>query len=84
MILADACAGRGQRVGGPVRPARLNLRASAPSLVEENVQTGYRMVRDRLVNRGTRPIEELEPGEGDIVEPRGREGGRPTATTTGT
>ena len=26
------------------------------------------MVRDRVVNRGSRPIEDLAPGEGDIVE----------------
>ena len=70
-ILADHCTGEDNEWADLFSPSRLNLRASAPSLVEENMQAGYRMVRDRVVNRGTRPIEELEPGEGDIVSHQG-------------
>ena len=68
MILTDACAGREHQWASLFDPRRLNLRAAAVSGVKENAESGYRMVRDRVVNRGSRPIEELEPGEGDIVE----------------
>jgi glycine/D-amino acid oxidase-like deaminating enzyme/nitrite reductase/ring-hydroxylating ferredoxin subunit len=66
-ILADRCTGRESRFAPLFDPSRLNLRASAGRLVEENAQAGFRMVRDRVVNRGGRPIEDLAPGEGDIV-----------------
>jgi glycine/D-amino acid oxidase-like deaminating enzyme/nitrite reductase/ring-hydroxylating ferredoxin subunit len=52
-------------------PNRLNLRAAAPRFVEENAKAGLHMLGDRLRHRGTRPIEELAPGEGDIVRHRG-------------
>ena len=68
MILTDACAGREHPWASLFDPRRLNLRVSVPDGIKENAETGFRMVRDRLVNRGGRPIEELEPGEGDIVE----------------
>ena len=71
MILTDACAGREHEWASLFDPRRLNLRAAATSAVKENSETGYRMVRDRVVNRGSRPIEELAPGEGDIVDHRG-------------
>ena len=68
MILSAACAGREHQWASLFDPRRLNLRAAAPSAIKENGETGYRMVRDRLVNRGTRSIQELAPGEGDIVQ----------------
>ena len=52
-------------------PNRLSLRASVPRLVKENAQAGLRFVGDRLTKRGERPIEDLRPGEGDIVRLRG-------------
>ena len=68
MILAEACAGREHQWASLFDPRRLDLRAAAASAVKENGETGDRMVWDRLVNRGSRPIEDLTPGEGDIVE----------------
>ena len=68
MILAEACAGREHQWAHLFDPRRLNLRAAATSAVKENAETGYRMVRDRLVNHGGRQIQDLSPGEGDIVE----------------
>jgi glycine/D-amino acid oxidase-like deaminating enzyme/nitrite reductase/ring-hydroxylating ferredoxin subunit len=71
-ILADRCTGQDNEWAGVFNPNRLNLRASAVKLVEENAQAGYRMVRDRLVNRGERSLDDLEPGEGDIVSHQGQ------------
>ena len=68
MILSEACAGREHQWAHLFDPRRLNLRAAATSAVKENAETGYRMVRDRLVNHGDRQIQDLSPGEGDIVE----------------
>ena len=67
MILADRILGRPNDWAELFDPNRLNLRASAARLVEENAEAGVRFVGDRLKHRGTRPIEELAPGEGDIV-----------------
>jgi Rieske Fe-S protein len=39
--------------------------------VEENARVGLHMVGDRIRHRGTRPIEDLAPGEGDIVRAGG-------------
>lgn len=72
MVLADLCTGQENAWASLFDPNRLNLRASAARLVEENAQAGFRMVRDRVVNRGTRPIEDLAAGEGAIVEHEGR------------
>ncbi len=71
MVLSDLCRGRDHAWADLFDPNRFKPLASATKLVEENAQAGYRMVRDRLVNRGERPIESLEPGEGDIVNHRG-------------
>jgi len=71
MILTDACADRQHQWASLFDPRRLNLRAAATSAVKENGETGYRMLRDRLVNRGSRSIEELARGEGDIVHHQG-------------
>ena len=49
----------------------LNLRAAAPRFVKENAKVGLHFVGDRLTTRGTRPIEDLAPGEGDIVRHAG-------------
>jgi len=52
-------------------PWRLTPRASALKLLTENAQVGARFVADRLTKRGRRSIEDLEPGEGDIVRLEG-------------
>lgn len=68
MILTDLCHGRPNAWAELFDPNRFKPAASAAKLLEENAQAGFRMVRDRVVNRGGRPIESLEPGEGDIVD----------------
>ncbi|MEJ7716112.1 MAG: Rieske 2Fe-2S domain-containing protein [Thermoleophilaceae bacterium] len=72
MILTDLCRGRENAWAPLFDPNRFKPAASAAKLLEENAQAGFRMVRDRLVNRGQRQIESLEPGEGDIVKHRGQ------------
>ncbi|HYI35151.1 MAG TPA: FAD-dependent oxidoreductase [Thermoleophilaceae bacterium] len=72
LILAEACAGREHDWAPLFDPSRLNLRASVPKGIKENAETGYHMVRDRLVNRGGRAIADLAPGEGDIVQHQGQ------------
>lgn len=52
-------------------PNRLTLRASATKLVKENAQVALRFVGDRVTKRGGRPIEDLRPGEADIVRSGG-------------
>jgi len=71
MILADECSGRANAWASLFDPRRLNVRAAAKTAIKENSETGYHMVRDRLVNRGARRIEDLAPGEGDIVRHAG-------------
>ncbi len=67
MILNDRIQGRSNPWAELFDPNRLNARASAARFVAENAQAGVRFVGDRLTKRGSRPIESLEPGEGDIV-----------------
>ena len=70
-LLADLLLGRANPAAGLFDPNRLNLRASAGELVKENLQAGVRFVGDRVTKRGSRPIEDLQPGEGDIVRAGG-------------
>ena len=42
-----------------------------PRLVLENSRVGFHFFADRIKQRGSRPIEELRPGEGDIVSAEG-------------
>ena len=66
-LLADLLLGHDNPSAGLFDPNRLNLRASATRLVKENAEAGLRFVGDRITKRGRRPIEDLQPGEGDIV-----------------
>ena len=66
-ILAAALQGSKSAWADLFDPNRLNLRAAAARFVEENAKAGLHMVGDRLTKRGSRPIEDLAPGEGDIV-----------------
>jgi glycine/D-amino acid oxidase-like deaminating enzyme/nitrite reductase/ring-hydroxylating ferredoxin subunit len=68
LLLADLIQARPNPAADLFDPNRLTLRASATRFVEENAVAGARFVRDRVANRPSRGIEELEPGEGDIVE----------------
>jgi glycine/D-amino acid oxidase-like deaminating enzyme/nitrite reductase/ring-hydroxylating ferredoxin subunit len=66
-LLADLLGDRENAGAAMFDPYRLTVRASAPRLVRENVVAGLRFVGDRITKRGSRPIEDLQPGEGDIV-----------------
>ncbi|HEX2161949.1 MAG TPA: FAD-dependent oxidoreductase [Thermoleophilaceae bacterium] len=66
--LADTIAGRENAAAKLWDPWRKTLRQSAPKLVKENAQVAAHFVGDRLTKRGSRPIDSLAPGEGDIVE----------------
>ena len=68
LLLANRIQGRPDPSADLFDPNRFTLRASAARFAEENAVAGVRFVRDRLANRPTRSLEELEPGEGDIVE----------------
>jgi glycine/D-amino acid oxidase-like deaminating enzyme/nitrite reductase/ring-hydroxylating ferredoxin subunit len=67
LLLADRLTGRQNPWTRLLEPNRLNLRASAPRLVKENLQAGLRFVGDRVTKRGLRAAEDLAAGEGDIV-----------------
>jgi glycine/D-amino acid oxidase-like deaminating enzyme/nitrite reductase/ring-hydroxylating ferredoxin subunit len=71
LILADRILGRENPWASLFDPNRLNARASAGKLVSENAKAGVRFVADRVTKRGRRDIEDLAPGEGDIVRHRG-------------
>ena len=71
MVLSDLVLGRDNAWAELFDPNRVALRAAAPRFVEENARVGAHFVGDRLTKRGTRPIESLAPGEGDIVRHAG-------------
>jgi glycine/D-amino acid oxidase-like deaminating enzyme/nitrite reductase/ring-hydroxylating ferredoxin subunit len=71
LLLSDLILGRDNGWAGLFDPNRVRLRAAAPRFVEENARVGLHFVGDRIAKRGTRPIESLAPGEGDIVRHAG-------------
>ncbi len=71
LILADRILGRENPWASLFDPNRVNARASAGKLVTENAKAGVRFFADRVTKRGARALDELAPGEGDIVRHRG-------------
>jgi glycine/D-amino acid oxidase-like deaminating enzyme/nitrite reductase/ring-hydroxylating ferredoxin subunit len=67
LLLSDLLLGRDSPAAKLFDPNRLTLLPSAPRLVKENVSVGVHFVGDRITKRGRRSIEDLAPGEGDIV-----------------
>jgi glycine/D-amino acid oxidase-like deaminating enzyme/nitrite reductase/ring-hydroxylating ferredoxin subunit len=67
LLLRDLILERENPYAALFDPRRLKPRASVRNLVVENARTGVHFVADRFVNPGRRSIDELEPGEGDIV-----------------
>ena len=71
MIIRDAIVGRENRWAGLFSSTRIRPLAEAPKFAWENAQAGLHFAGDRLRERGTRSIHELESGEGDIVSAAG-------------
>jgi glycine/D-amino acid oxidase-like deaminating enzyme/nitrite reductase/ring-hydroxylating ferredoxin subunit len=71
MVLGDELLGRDNPWSELFDPYRLTVRASTPSFVKENLEVGLRFAGDRLTKPGRRSIDDLSPGEGDIVRHRG-------------
>ena len=75
MILEDLILGRENPWANLYDPARMKPLASAKDLVKENANVAKRFIGDRLTKRGGRDAEDLEPGEGDVVELNGEKVG---------
>ena len=67
LLLADLLAGRDNAWASLFDPYRFKLRASVPRLIKENAEVGLHFAGDRLRRPGHRSIEDLQPGEADIV-----------------
>jgi glycine/D-amino acid oxidase-like deaminating enzyme/nitrite reductase/ring-hydroxylating ferredoxin subunit len=73
LLLADLALGRPAMWADLFDPNRLTVRQSLPRLVKENAQVAARFVGDRLRHADKRPLENLRPGEGAIVEHDGEQ-----------
>ena len=71
LILADLAAGADNPWAALFDSNRFKPLAGGWKLVTENAEAGMRMVGDRLTKPGGRPIDDLKPGEGDIVRANG-------------
>lgn len=67
-IMSDAITGDANPWAPTFSSTRVRPLAEAPSFAIENSKVGLHFVGDRLRDRATRPIEDLEPGEGAITE----------------
>jgi glycine/D-amino acid oxidase-like deaminating enzyme/nitrite reductase/ring-hydroxylating ferredoxin subunit len=65
-LIADAILERDNDWAGLFSSTRVRLQ-EAPRFVLENSRVGFHFFADRLKERGSRPIEDLAPGEGAIV-----------------
>jgi glycine/D-amino acid oxidase-like deaminating enzyme/nitrite reductase/ring-hydroxylating ferredoxin subunit len=67
LLLSDLLTGRDNPWASLFDPYRFKPRASVPRLIKENAEVGLHFAGDRLRRPGHRGVEDLEPGEGDIV-----------------
>jgi nitrite reductase/ring-hydroxylating ferredoxin subunit len=72
ILICDAILGRENPWAKLFSSTRLRPLAEGPKFALENAQVGLHFVGDRILQRGTRPIGDLAPGEGDIVSAGGR------------
>ena len=75
-LISDRIAGRDNPAAKLFSSTRVKPLAEAPKFISENARVPFHMVGDRLRDRGDRPIEDLQPGEGAIVSaPSGKVAG---------
>ena len=75
-LLCDRIVGRDNPAAELFCSTRLKPLAEAPKLLNENARVALRFFGDRVRDRGSRPIVDLEPGEGAIVSgPSGKVAG---------
>jgi glycine/D-amino acid oxidase-like deaminating enzyme/nitrite reductase/ring-hydroxylating ferredoxin subunit len=67
MLIADAIAGRDNDWSGFFSSTRVGPLTALPRLALENGRAGIAFFAERVLQRGTRSIAELAPGEGGIV-----------------
>ncbi len=67
LLLADLVLDRENPWSDLFDPIRVKLRASVGTFLKENAEAGLHLVGDPLRNPGKRGIDDLRPGEGDIV-----------------
>jgi glycine/D-amino acid oxidase-like deaminating enzyme/nitrite reductase/ring-hydroxylating ferredoxin subunit len=67
MMLADRLLGRENAWAGLFDPNRVKPRAALGDFVTSNAKVAAHFFGDRVTKRGERAIEDLAPGEGDIV-----------------
>lgn len=72
MLLRDAIVGRDNPWASVFAATRIQPLRETPKLTLENARVGWRFVADRLTQAGGRPIGDLEPGEGAIVDAHGQ------------
>jgi glycine/D-amino acid oxidase-like deaminating enzyme/nitrite reductase/ring-hydroxylating ferredoxin subunit len=71
LLLADLLLGRDNPWASLFDPNRVKPLAAGPKLVEENARVACHFFGDRLRARGGRALEDLAPGEGDVVRHAG-------------
>jgi glycine/D-amino acid oxidase-like deaminating enzyme/nitrite reductase/ring-hydroxylating ferredoxin subunit len=67
IILADLLGGRENPWANLFDPYRLKQLAAAPRLIKKNAEVGLHFIGDRLTKPGRRTVDDLRPGEADIV-----------------
>jgi glycine/D-amino acid oxidase-like deaminating enzyme/nitrite reductase/ring-hydroxylating ferredoxin subunit len=71
-ILRDACLDKPNRFAGLYAPKRVNLAASLPSLLGENIDFPMHLLSDWTRAPDTRDLDEVGRGEGKIVRVKGQ------------
>jgi glycine/D-amino acid oxidase-like deaminating enzyme/nitrite reductase/ring-hydroxylating ferredoxin subunit len=71
LLMTDLLQGRENPWAKLFDPYRLTVRASVVGLIKNSLEVGLHLVGDRIVKPGHRSIEDLAPGEGDIVRHAG-------------
>jgi glycine/D-amino acid oxidase-like deaminating enzyme/nitrite reductase/ring-hydroxylating ferredoxin subunit len=71
-LICDAIAGRDNPWSGLFSSTRIKPLAENPRFAVENARVGMHFFADRITDRGSRPIDDLQPGEGAIVSADGQ------------